>query len=242
MNSTIGQMDPGVRCGIILESGKGSHPRNTSKAVSGKLPIRREQSQRMELLEVVTKRSVPGILVFDQRENLVFCNPAALDILTELSGPRDPSLENGADIAIRKEIYDLYRSVKANHGPRRRNPRAGLPSQASLFSSKEIAYGCRAFFLKNFSSPAEETFHILIMIEKIVLRHDTDLDIFKNRFELTDRQMEIVKRLLTGSRNKEIATRLCVCEDTIKVHLKHIMKRLGVHSRTEILSMVFQSQ
>ena len=240
MNSTIGQMDPGVRCGIILESSKGSHPRNTSKAVSGKLPIRREQSQRMELLEVVTKRSVPGILVFDQRENLVFCNPSALDILTELSGARDPYLKNDVGITIPKEIYNLCRSLAQIISPRPRNLGASLPSQAALFSTREVTYCCRGSFQQNSTSPVGETFHIMIMIERILQRHDAGLDTFKKRFELTDKQMEIVKRLLTGCSNKEIASGLFVCEDTIKGHLKHIMKRLGVHSRTEILSKVFQ--
>lgn len=192
----------------------------------------------MDLLEVVSKRSVPGILVFDHRENLVFFNPVALDILTKLSGTRYPSLKNDVDITIRKEIYNLYRSLKEIISPRHRNLGASLPSQAALFSTQEVTYCCRGSFLQDSSSPAGETFHIMIMIERILQRHDADLDTFKKRFELTDRQMDIVKRLVTGCSNKEIASRLCVCEDTIKGHLKHIMKRLGVHSRTEILSKV----
>jgi DNA-binding CsgD family transcriptional regulator len=209
-------------------------------AVAGKLEIRQGQGQRMDLLEVVSKRSIPGILVFDHRENLVSFNPVALDILTELRGARYPSLKNDVDITIPKEIYNLCRSLKEMISPRHRNLEAGLPSQTALFSSQEVTYCCRGSFLQDSSSPAGETFHIMIMVERILQRHDSDLDTFKKRFELTDKQMEIVKRLLTGCSNKEIAYRLCVCEDTIKGHLKHIMKRLGVHSRTEILSKVLQ--
>jgi DNA-binding NarL/FixJ family response regulator len=50
-----------------------------------------------------------------------------------------------------------------------------------------------------------------------------------------------VKRLLSGETNKQIAEGLCLSEDTVKGHLKHIMKRLGVRTRTEVLSMLFQA-
>lgn len=240
MNPSNGQNDPGVRCGVILAAGEEARLRNTPTAVAEKLQIRQGQDQGTDLLEVVSKRSVPGILVFDHRENLVSCNPVALDFLTELRGPRHPSLKNDVDITICKEIYTLYRNLKEMIGPRRRNLGAGLPSQTALFSTQEVTYCCRGSFLQDSSGPAGETFHIMIMIERVLQRHDSGLDTLKKRFELTDKQLEIVKRLLTGCSNKEIASRLCVCEDTIKGHLKHIMKRLGVHSRTEILSKVLQ--
>jgi DNA-binding CsgD family transcriptional regulator len=124
--------------------------------------------------------------------------------------------------------------------PRHRNLGAGLPSQTALFSTQEVTFCCRGSFLQDASGPAGETFHIMIIMERILQRHDADLDAFKKRFELTDKQMEIVKHLLSGCSNKEIASMLCVCEDTIKGHLKHIMKQLGVHSRTEILSKILQ--
>jgi DNA-binding CsgD family transcriptional regulator len=213
---------------------------STSTAVAGKLQNHQAQVHEMDLMEVVSKRSVPGILVFDHKENLVSCNPVAKDILTELSGTRDPSLKNDVDITIPKEIYNLYRSLKEINSPRHRNNGVSLPSQAALFSTQLDTYGCRGSFLQDSSSPAWETFRIMIMIERISQRHDADLETFKKRFKLTDRQMEIVKLLLAGCSNTEIATGLCVCDDTIKGHLKHIMQRLGVHSRTEILSKIIQ--
>jgi len=208
-------------------------------AVAGKLLIRQGEGQSKDLLEVVSKRSYPGILVFDHRENLVLSNPVALDILTQLSGSRDLSLKSDAGITIPKEIYNLCRSLKKNISPHYRILSASLPSQAALCSTQGVTYCYRGSFLRASSDSVGDTFHIVIMIETMLQRLDPDTDTFKKRFELTDRQMEIVDRLLSGCSNKEIASRLYVCEDTIKGHLRQIMQRLGVHSRAEILSMVF---
>ena len=80
----------------------------------------------------------------------------------------------------------------------------------------------------------------MILIEKIPRHRNIDLDRLKKLFQLTERQMMIVKLLFFGLSNKEIADRLFVCEDTIKSHMKHVMRQLGVNSRTEILSMMFE--
>jgi two-component system nitrate/nitrite response regulator NarL len=51
---------------------------------------------------------------------------------------------------------------------------------------------------------------------------------------LTERQREILKLLLEGQSNKEIARSLGIVEGTIKVHLRSVMQRLGVRNRTQL--------
>jgi DNA-binding NarL/FixJ family response regulator len=50
---------------------------------------------------------------------------------------------------------------------------------------------------------------------------------------LTERETEVLRLLAQGQSNKEIARCLQIVEDTVKVHVKHILAKLGVQSRTQ---------
>ena len=50
---------------------------------------------------------------------------------------------------------------------------------------------------------------------------------------LTAREMEVLRLLALGQSNKEIARHLSIVEDTIKIHVRHILSKLGVQSRTQ---------
>ena len=50
---------------------------------------------------------------------------------------------------------------------------------------------------------------------------------------LTERETDVLRLLAEGRANKEIARELAVVEDTIKTHVRHILGKLGVQSRTQ---------
>ena len=51
---------------------------------------------------------------------------------------------------------------------------------------------------------------------------------------LTQRQMEVVEEIRSGKANKQIAYELNMSEHTVKVHLRHIMRKLNARNRTEV--------
>jgi DNA-binding NarL/FixJ family response regulator len=53
---------------------------------------------------------------------------------------------------------------------------------------------------------------------------------------LTARELEVLRLLARGLRNKEIAARLYVSERTVNFHLANIYQKLNVSGRTEALS------
>lgn len=50
---------------------------------------------------------------------------------------------------------------------------------------------------------------------------------------LTERETEVLRLLSQGQSNKEIASHLQIVEDTVKTHIRHILAKLGVQSRTQ---------
>jgi|SRR5437660_1640171 len=50
---------------------------------------------------------------------------------------------------------------------------------------------------------------------------------------LTPREMDVLRLLAQGQSNKEIAHTLYLVEETVKSHVRHILAKLGVQSRTQ---------
>jgi DNA-binding NarL/FixJ family response regulator len=63
---------------------------------------------------------------------------------------------------------------------------------------------------------------------------------FTPRVDLTPREVEVLRFTGKGLRNKEIARVISRTEETVKVHLKHIMAKLGVADRTEAVTLAIQ--
>ncbi len=54
---------------------------------------------------------------------------------------------------------------------------------------------------------------------------------------LTEREVEVIRHVSGGNRNRDIARLLFVCEETVKVHMKHIMEKLGARDRTQAMAI-----
>jgi DNA-binding NarL/FixJ family response regulator len=54
---------------------------------------------------------------------------------------------------------------------------------------------------------------------------------------LTGREIEILQQVAEGNRNRDIADRLFISEGTVKVHIKHIMEKLGANDRTQAITI-----
>ena len=50
---------------------------------------------------------------------------------------------------------------------------------------------------------------------------------------LTNREYEILSLIAKGMSNKVIARELDISDGTVKVHVKHLLKKLGLRSRVE---------
>lgn len=57
---------------------------------------------------------------------------------------------------------------------------------------------------------------------------------------LTERETEVLNLLGGGNRNRDIAEQLFISEETVKVHVKHIMEKLNASDRTEAVAIALR--
>lgn len=65
------------------------------------------------------------------------------------------------------------------------------------------------------------------------VRHTADVDGWK----LGERELEVLQLLASGQRNRGIAAKLNISENTVKFHLRNVFRKIGASSRTEAMAL-----
>jgi ATP/maltotriose-dependent transcriptional regulator MalT len=110
------------------------------------------------------------------------------------------------------------------------------PSQAGDFLFSSIPYALYGIFLLVYflEQPAPAPLAPLAM--------DALPDAFLSRYGITDREREIILKVVQGKSNADIAGELFISLATVKTHLHNIYKKIGVDSRYDLLARVRSGQ
>ena len=80
-----------------------------------------------------------------------------------------------------------------------------------------------------------------LMARLILFYRKYQSNAFRPACGLTNREMEIISLLSTGSSNQQIAEKLFVSEHTVKSHLYNIFRKINVHNRIQALNWIHQN-
>jgi DNA-binding NarL/FixJ family response regulator len=58
--------------------------------------------------------------------------------------------------------------------------------------------------------------------------------------DLTARELEVLRHVAEGGRNRDVAEKLFISEETVKIHIKHIMDKLGARDRTQAVAIALR--
>jgi DNA-binding NarL/FixJ family response regulator len=58
--------------------------------------------------------------------------------------------------------------------------------------------------------------------------------------KLSERELQVLGQIALGKRNKEIGAVLGIAEDTVKMHVKNVLEKLGVNDRTEAVTVALR--
>src|ERR1051325_6929872 len=104
---------------------------------------------------------------------------------------------------------------------------------------RALEAGARAYVLKN--TPPQEMLETIRQVHAGKKRLSAEvvarLAEHMSDEELTGREMEVLQQLAGGNRNRDIADKLSISEETVKVHVKHIMDKLGAKDRTQAVAI-----
>jgi DNA-binding NarL/FixJ family response regulator len=125
-------------------------------------------------------------------------------------------------------------------------PRARFVILAALARDNEIrralAEGAQAYLLKSMSS--SELVDVIRQVHAgkrtIPVSIAAQLAEHYDDEPLSTREVEVLRHLVDGNRNRDIAKKLFIAEETVKAHMKHIMGKLGANDRTQALAIALR--
>jgi DNA-binding NarL/FixJ family response regulator len=104
---------------------------------------------------------------------------------------------------------------------------------------RALQAGARAYTLK--SMPPRELMDVIRQVHsgkrKIPAEIAAHLAEHYSDESLTQREVEVLQQVAGGNRNRDIADKLFITEETVKVHIKHIMEKLGAADRTQAVAI-----
>lgn len=104
---------------------------------------------------------------------------------------------------------------------------------------RALEAGARGYILK--SMPPKELIEVILQVhagkKRIPTQIATQLAEHLSDEPLTDREVEVLSQIAGGNRNRDIAEKLFITEETVKVHIKHIMDKLGASDRTQAVAI-----
>src|SRR5215470_1356216 len=104
---------------------------------------------------------------------------------------------------------------------------------------RSLEAGARAYVLK--SMPPKELVEVIRQVhagkKRIPAEIAAHLAEYYSDEALTEREVEVLKEVAGGNRNREIADKLFITEETVKVHIKHLMEKLGASDRTQAVAI-----
>lgn len=104
---------------------------------------------------------------------------------------------------------------------------------------RALEAGARGYILKN--TPPKDLVDVILQVhagkKRIPTQVATRLAEHLSDESLTDREIEVLRQIAEGNRNRDIAEKLFITEETVKVHIKHIMDKLGASDRTQAVAI-----
>ncbi len=180
-----------------------------------------ESRKHNRITEFVLARMSDGVVAFDEKMSAVYRNRSAELFLDRLSLPAEVS-------DVGKRMFDAVRTSTF---------RELFPGEVNIYKKIEGSPGRWTFRLHIY----EDGPLLFVFIHEGQLSEKVDLNRVRRYFRLTRRETDVIRRVINGLSNSDIAKEFDISEQTIKDHLSNAYLKIGVKNRVELFSLLFNS-
>ena len=173
----------------------------------------------------------PGVLIFTSSLRLCYRNQRATELCEQIARYETTKIVTGilplAVTNLADEIHRLIRIRTESKDWEQFQIRrvSGSPNHPVLLCGFGVVE----------ADMAQSKIVIVMQLTGSAFWHSRVLGQSKEKFQLTWRETHILQHLLKGWTNKEIANTLSISEQTVKEHIKHLLAKMYVTTRTGIV-------
>ncbi|MFQ5543089.1 MAG: helix-turn-helix transcriptional regulator [Nitrospiria bacterium] len=191
---------------------------------------------RLKSHQSLINDDTPGVIVIGENDEILFVGGNGRDLEKLLEKKNETSFET---LKEKEDCFRLFQMLKQlrlsvieKAKAQRWNQTESMPE--NFFSFREKTILCRGFLLEG--SHHGEQMVLVLVDNKISEKKTPSRASFYYAF--TPREKNVLNYVRQGLTNKEISAVLGIGVHTVKDHVKRIMKKVNVHTRSGIVGMV----
>jgi DNA-binding CsgD family transcriptional regulator len=172
-------------------------------------------------------------LLLDPTLKLIFANEEVFQILDYQSGKAKQRRNGFLDEFLQDKVYPMLRVEGSAEGS------SGQVRSVIEFQSGRRRYLCRIFRVAPKLKFGNRQYDVALLFERAP-SPTFDIDKIQKTYHLTQREEEVLQHLIRGLTTKEIASRMQVSPNTVKVFLRLLMIKMGFRTRSAVISKVME--
>ena len=199
-------------------------------------PVTEEPPASSDMVETIVEQRIgPGILLLSPTLQLLHINQRALSLCGKITHVHNGKAATGV---LPTAVTELCAEVVTAFQERTHAKDWEQVQIMRVLPTSNPPVLLRAFGVPDHRGRLPQA-RILVLMEEVAQRQVRNTEKARERFRLTAREYRVVCYLARGHTNKGIANALEITEQTVKEHIKHIMKKMRTATRTGILAQIF---
>jgi len=171
-----------------------------------------------EDMEFLMNMMPAGLLVFDEKMDILYCNRGAEKFINHYEIPEEIT-------SIGKRMLIAFSTGRMKEL---------FPGEIYIYKKHEESRGNWTIRLHLYQKTKP---FVCAFLTEDTPSSKLNLNAIRAHYRLTRREMDVLRRVLNGDKNTEIAEDLQISEQTVKDHLSNIYMKCGAENRFALLSV-----